>query len=61
MTTKQVMISKNQAMESLTLQQIFYEVPFYFFLIVPMSMLYSLKLAYINICNFVEGEGEEEF
>ena len=60
MTTKQVMNAKNQAMESITLQQIFYEVPFYFFLIVPLSMLYSLKLAYINIYNFIEGRDENE-
>ena len=60
MTTKQVMNAKNQAMESITLQQIFYEVPFYFFLIVPLSMLYSLKLAYINIHNFIEGRDENE-
>lgn len=32
--------------------------PFYFFLIAPMSLLFSWKLAYQNIVNFVEGRNE---
>lgn len=34
-------------------QQIYFEVPFYFFMIVPMAMLFSWKLAYTNIAKII--------
>lgn len=37
-------------------QQIYFEVPFYLFLIVPMSMLFSWKLAYRNLWEFITHE-----
>jgi hypothetical protein len=44
--------------QSIPWQQIYFEVPFYFFLIVPMSLLFSWKLAYQNISDFVEGRND---
>lgn len=46
--------------QSIPWQQIYFEVPFYFFLIVPMSLLFSWKLAYQNIVNFVEGRKDND-
>lgn len=31
----------------------YFEVPFYLFLIVPMSLLFSWKLAYLNVCEYI--------
>jgi hypothetical protein len=37
-------------------QQIYFEVPFYLFMIVPMSMLFSWKLAYENFREIITFE-----
>jgi hypothetical protein len=42
---------------SIPWQQIYFELPFYFFLIVPMSLLFSWRLAYLKIGNFIQGKG----
>lgn len=40
-------------------QQVYFELPFYMFLIVPMSMLFSWKLAYSKIFEFVTVDADE--
>lgn len=42
--------------QSVPWQQIYFEVPFYLFLVVPMSLLFSWKLAYRNLVEFITHE-----
>ena len=64
MSTKIAVIDKNHESDHFTAdansipwQQIYFELPFYFFLIVPMSLLFSWRLAYLKIANFIRGKG----
>jgi hypothetical protein len=41
-------------------QQVYFEVPFYMFLIVPMAMLFSWKVAYAKLINLITSENDEE-
>jgi hypothetical protein len=43
----------NSSEQSVPWQEVYFELPFYLFMIVPMSMLFSWRLAYLKICEFV--------
>lgn len=49
----------SSAMQTTTWQQFYWEVPFYLFMIVPMSMLFSWKLAYLNCMAFVTRSSDD--
>lgn len=50
----------SSAMQTTTWQQFYWEVPFYLFMIVPMSMLFSWKLAYLNCMAFVNRSSDDD-
>ena len=51
-----LLLGADQAEQSVPWQEVYFELPFYLFLIVPMSLLFSWRLAYLKICEFIAQE-----